>query len=187
MQTSPPSSNGFPPVPGHLSAGGRERSLSSTGSLVTVHTEGLNCLKTEPYSWTPSPTPSRTPSLTPSRSSSPTPSQSSASAPVRIHHKDSFRVSEDIPGPLLNVCVRLPSSNISLKNLLMARRSIRDKASKLRVSVPNDSKIPRVTENKVFLTPVKLTAISDANNLKIVGLKQLQGHNVVLMVRLQFI
>ena len=85
--------------------------------------------------------------------------------------------------PILKVDVKIPNHPLTLNQLRQAKRDMKARKKPiLKVSVPQDNESERVTDFRVLLTPVRLTAICPANDLKIVGKRDIHRNHVVLMV-----
>lgn len=154
--------------------GSRERSSSkSSGSIVTVHEEGLKCIKSETASPTPSPYYLVEDDLVED-------GVDEDGVEMSFDAENSNRTRNTKPNqidklsqksgasvhPILKFDVKIINHPLTLNQLRQAKRDMKAlKKPILKVSVPRDNESARITDLRIPLTPVRQAAINPANDL----------------------
>jgi len=173
--------------------GSRERSSSkSSGSIVTVHEEGLKCIKSETASPTSSPYYLVEDGLV--EDDLVEDGVDEDGVEMSFDAENSNRTRNTKPNqidklsqksgasvhPMLKFDVKIPNHPLTVNQLRQAKRDMKAlKKPILKVSVPRDNESARITDLRI---PVRQAAINPANDLNNVGEWDIHRNHVVLLV-----
>ncbi len=176
-----------------LLVGSRERSSSkSSGSIVTVHEEGLKCIKSETASPTSSPYYLVEDGLV--EDDLVEDGVDEDGVEMSFDAENSNRTRNTKPNqidklsqksgasvhPMLKFDVKIPNHPLTVNQLRQAKRDMKAlKKPILKVSVPRDNESARITDLRI---PVRQAAINPANDLNNVGEWDIHRNHVVLLV-----
>ena len=176
--------------------GSRERSSSkSSGSIVTVHEEGLKCIKSETASPTPSPYYLVEDGLVEDDLVEDWVDEDGVEMSFDEEHSNTIRNTKPNQidklsqksgasvHPIIKFDVKILNHPLTLNQLRQAKRDMKAlKKPILKVSVPRDNDSARITDLRIPPTPVRQAAISPANDLNNIGEWDIHRNHVVLMV-----